>query len=94
MRKAPHTAPSQPGPPKTQPSKTPDQKHPRVSRKRTTEARQIMLRRPPTTLHVTPEDIAAYEDRRAAEARAEAEAQARLRMEGVQQGPVRREDRI
>lgn len=42
-----------------------------------------MLRRPPTTLSITAEDVAAYEDRRASEAllaaqqaRAEAEAQA------------------
>lgn len=42
-----------------------------------------MLRRPPTTLSITVEDVAAYEDRRASEAlqaaqqaRAEAEAQA------------------
>ncbi|KND90977.1 hypothetical protein TOPH_04302 [Tolypocladium ophioglossoides CBS 100239] len=27
-----------------------------------------MLRRPPTTLSITPEDVAAYEDRRAGEA--------------------------
>ncbi|KAK5992539.1 hypothetical protein PT974_05950 [Cladobotryum mycophilum] len=27
-----------------------------------------MLRRPPTTLQITPEDVAAYEDRRAGEA--------------------------
>jgi septal ring factor EnvC (AmiA/AmiB activator) len=43
-----------------------------------------MLRRPPTTLSITAEDVAAYEDRRASEtllaaqqARAEAEARAR-----------------
>lgn len=43
-----------------------------------------MLRRPPTTLTITAEDVAAYEDRRASEtllaaqqARAEAEARAR-----------------
>ncbi|GAB0136991.1 hypothetical protein EsDP_00005274 [Epichloe bromicola] len=60
-----------------------------------------MLRRPATTLQITPEDIAAYEDRRANEAllahqhqqrAAEAEAQAQTeaqtqRMEGVQESP-------
>lgn len=56
-----------------------------------------MLRRPPTTLHITSEDVAAYEDRRAREAlvaaqqariaaAAEAQAQAAA-MEGVQQSP-------
>ncbi|KAG5987387.1 hypothetical protein E4U54_005015 [Claviceps lovelessii] len=64
-----------------------------------------MLRRPATTLQITPEDMAAYEDRRAAEARAaEAEAQGvraqhQQRMEGVQHespGAARsaREERI
>ncbi|KAG6044756.1 hypothetical protein E4U17_000403 [Claviceps sp. LM77 group G4] len=43
-----------------------------------------MLRRPPTTLHITPEDIAAYEDRRASEARA-AEAEARAQQQQQQQ---------
>ncbi|KAG6185893.1 hypothetical protein E4U36_001035 [Claviceps purpurea] len=43
-----------------------------------------MLRRPPTTLHITPEDIAAYEDRRASEARA-AEADARAQQQQEQQ---------
>lgn len=60
-----------------------------------------MLRRPATTLQVTPEDIAAYEDRRANEAllaqqqqqrAAEAEAQTQAQtqaqhMEGVQESP-------
>ncbi|KAG5971272.1 hypothetical protein E4U56_007007 [Claviceps arundinis] len=45
-----------------------------------------MLRRPPTTLHITPEDIAAYEDRRASEARAaEAEARAQQQQQQEQQ---------
>ncbi|KAG5961620.1 hypothetical protein E4U57_007465 [Claviceps arundinis] len=43
-----------------------------------------MLRRPPTTLHITPEDIAAYEDRRASEARA-AEAEARAQQQQQQE---------
>ncbi|KAG6088201.1 hypothetical protein E4U30_000535 [Claviceps sp. LM220 group G6] len=43
-----------------------------------------MLRRPPTTLHITPEDIAAYEDRRASETRA-AEAEARAQQQQQQQ---------
>ncbi|KAG6278713.1 hypothetical protein E4U47_004941 [Claviceps purpurea] len=43
-----------------------------------------MLRRPPTTLHITPEDIAAYEDRRASEARA-AEADARAQQQQQQE---------
>ncbi|KAG6141208.1 hypothetical protein E4U12_005125 [Claviceps purpurea] len=43
-----------------------------------------MLRRPPTTLHITPEDIAAYEDRRASEARA-AEADARAQQQQQEQ---------
>ncbi|KAH6900488.1 hypothetical protein B0T10DRAFT_555025 [Thelonectria olida] len=57
-----------------------------------------MLRRPPTTLHITSEDVAAYEDRRAREAllaaqqariaaAAEAQAAAAAGMEGVQQSP-------
>ncbi|KAK8931794.1 hypothetical protein VCV18_000322 [Metarhizium anisopliae] len=59
-----------------------------------------MLRRPPTTLQITAEDVAAYEDRRANEAlaaaqqaRAEAQAytqaqvQAQAQMEGVQESP-------
>lgn len=56
-----------------------------------------MLRRPATTLQITPEDIAAYEDRRANEAllahqqqqrAAEVEARARAQhMEGVQESP-------
>lgn len=61
-----------------------------------------MLRRPATTLQVTPEDIAAYEDRRAneallaqqqqraaeAEAQTQAQAQAQAQhMEGVQESP-------
>ncbi|KAG6010013.1 hypothetical protein E4U21_000454 [Claviceps maximensis] len=61
-----------------------------------------MLRRPATTLQITPEDIAAYEDRRAAEARAaEAEAhgmRVQQRMEGVQRespaGRRTRDERI
>jgi hypothetical protein len=58
-----------------------------------------MLRRPPTTLQITAEDVAAYEDRRAnealaaaqqarAEAQAYAQAQAQAQqMEGVQESP-------
>lgn len=58
-----------------------------------------MLRRPPTTLHITSEDVAAYEDRRAREAlvaaqqariAAAAEAQAAAAaagMEGIQASP-------
>ncbi|KAG5980635.1 hypothetical protein E4U55_003818 [Claviceps digitariae] len=63
-----------------------------------------MLRRPPTTLQITPEDLAAYEDRRASEARAGAQAlgaraQQQQRMEGVQHespapGRRTREERI
>ncbi|GAO13754.1 hypothetical protein UVI_02018510 [Ustilaginoidea virens] len=48
-----------------------------------------MLRRPPTTLHITAEDIAAYEDRRATEALALQHRQAQLKMQGVQQSPGR-----
>lgn len=54
-----------------------------------------MLRRPPTTLQITAEDVAAYEDRRANEAlhaqqqaREEAQAQAHAQaMQGVQESP-------
>ncbi|KID78892.1 uncharacterized protein G6M90_00g025530 [Metarhizium brunneum] len=59
-----------------------------------------MLRRPPTTLQITAEDVAAYEDRRANEALAaaqqarteaqaytQAQAQAQAQMEGVQESP-------
>ncbi|EFY99116.2 hypothetical protein MAA_05174 [Metarhizium robertsii ARSEF 23] len=61
-----------------------------------------MLRRPPTTLQITAEDVAAYEDRRANEAlaaaqqaraeaqaytQAQAQAQAQAQMEGVQESP-------
>ncbi|KAG5989088.1 hypothetical protein E4U52_005920, partial [Claviceps spartinae] len=52
-----------------------------------------MLRRPPTTLHITPEDIAAYEDRRASEARA-AEAEARTQQQQQQQQQPGAEERI
>ncbi|KHN95958.1 Anaphase-promoting complex, subunit CDC26 [Metarhizium album ARSEF 1941] len=56
-----------------------------------------MLRRPPTTLHITAEDVAAYEDRRANEALAAAQqarveaqsyAQSQAQMEGVQESPA------
>ncbi|KAF5123900.1 hypothetical protein E5D57_011819 [Metarhizium anisopliae] len=59
-----------------------------------------MLRRPPTTLQITAEDVAAYEDRRANEALAaaqqaraeaqaytQAQAQSQAQMEGVQESP-------
>ncbi|KJK92819.1 hypothetical protein H633G_03195 [Metarhizium anisopliae BRIP 53284] len=72
---------------------------PTTSRKKSTLA-ATMLRRPPTTLQITAEDVAAYEDRRANEAlaaaqqaRAEAQAytqaqvQAQAQMEGVQESP-------
>ncbi|POR36113.1 Uncharacterized protein TPAR_03695, partial [Tolypocladium paradoxum] len=52
----------------------PHSQHPPATRPRTRKPQRsttaTMLRRAPTTLAVTPEDVAAYEDRRAGEARA------------------------
>lgn len=60
-----------------------------------------MLRRPPTTITVTAEDVAAYEDRRAQEAQnaaqqaraaaAAAKAGTAQQMEGVQSSPAARQ---
>lgn len=44
-----------------------------------------MLRRPPTTLGITPEDVAAYEDRRAGEAQQARAAQAQDQQQQQQQ---------